>query len=258
MSRRTLYLLAPSMMLMLAFSMIHVAESVGVLSAHPRTGWIAAVAVDAGVAMLMWLVVEGDVRLARRWAVGGVALMAYMSAFANADAVLAVIAARPDASAVLVNLHRSAFWQIAQWLTFSLPIPAVVIVLAAVLHLDHAGEPETVAAPKRERRARAPRSEHDDWRTARARAAARWNEIDPAVVGALDGLATGALVMGSPTADADRLALVLAHVAAHPLATDVDITSATGVPRATVGRWRRRGLLDPPTAEHSLNGKVSG
>ena len=145
-------------------------------------------------------------------------------------------------------------------LAVSITLPVLVGVLAAVAHRDAVavGEPETLAAPKRERRARAPRSEHDDWRTARARAAARWNEIDPAVVGALDGLATGALVMGSPTADADRLALVLAHVAAHPLATDVDITSATGVPRATVGRWRRRGLLDPPTAEHSLNGKVSG
>lgn len=229
MNRRTLYLLAPSMMLMLAFSMIHVAESVGVLSAHPRTGWIAAVAVDAGVAMLMWLVVEGDVRLARRWAVGGIALMAYMSAFANADAVLAIIAARPDASAVLVNLHRSAFWQVAQWLTFSLPIPAVIIVLAAVLHLDHA--PVAEAEPAK-RRARTHKDEPAAWPVVPELGV--WTTYRPPAE-------------RTPTADADRLALVRAHVAAHGPCADVDIATATGVPRATVGRWRRQGLLAVPT-----------
>lgn len=257
MSRRTLYLLAPSMMLMLAFSMIHVAESVGVLSAHPRTGWIAAVAVDAGVAMLMWLVVEGDVRLARRWAVGGVALMAYMSAFANADAVLAVIAARPDASAVLVNLHRSAFWQIAQWLTFSLPIPAVVIVLAAVLHLDHAGEPETVAAPKRERRARVAKAEHGREQVL-AGIAASFEDLRAGRTFPIETLWDEIDVGRAPTADADRLALVLAHVAAHPLATDTDITAATGVARSTVGRWRRAGMLAPAAEHAARNGAHAG
>lgn len=242
MSRRAAVGLSVCMLLVLAYSMIHVSESVGMLSTDPRTGWLAAGAVDAGLAMLMWLIVEGEVRIARRWAVGGVALMAYMSMFANADAVLAVIVKQAGASAVLVAIHDSAFWQIVRWLTFSVPIPALVIVVAAVLHLDHA-ELVAVAAPKRERRARAGLREPAVW--PHDELLGEWTTVDP-------------IPPVLPTADAVRLAHVRAHVAAHPLATDTDVHGATGVPRSTVGRWRRAGMLTPAAAEHSLNGKVSG
>lgn len=240
MSRRALLMLAACMVLMLAFSMVHVAAAVGALSADPRTGWLAALALDAGVAMLMWLVVEGEVRSARRWAVRGIALMAYMSMFANADASLVVLAGRESTHPVLIALHGSAAWQVARWLTFSLPIPAVVLVLAAVLHLDH----EQASEDDYEDEA----DEREVERAWAAELARREHAHDGG-----DGSAQVRAMGGSrraharpPTASAsddERLAAARAHVTTHGFTTDADVSDATGVPRSTVGRWRRAGLL---------------
>lgn len=243
MSRRALLMLAACMVLMLAFSMVHVAAAVGALSADPRTGWLAALALDAGVAMLMWLVVEGEVRSARRWAVRGIALMAYMSMFANADASLVVLAGRESTHPVLIALHGSAAWQVARWLTFSLPIPAVVLVLAAVLHLDHEQVSEDDYEDEADEReverawaAELARREHAHDERMAALKYGRWVvPVEP----------TPARAPTASASDDERLAAARAHVTTHGFTTDADVSDATGVPRSTIGRWRRAGLLTP-------------
>lgn len=214
MSRRALPVLA-CLVLVLAASMTHVAAGFGSLELGERgrvVGWLAALGIDAGIAVLMWRLMEGE-RAGRRWAVAGIVLMSAVSAYANLDHALAVAAGDDLASSMLTAWHRSPWWQAARVLVLSVTLPALTVVLAAVAHSD------AVPAPLAPLPAGA--------RPARAARGAQSSARPPATV--LD----------------ERLALALAHLAAHPLDTDLAIADATGVPRSTIGRWRRAGLLTP-------------
>lgn len=239
----------------LAASMSHVAGAFGAYEradSWPYWGWLAAVGIDAAIALLVWRLIDGEQRGGDRWALAGVLLASAVSAQTNLAHALTVAVERGIGGRVLAAWASSTWWAVLGVLAVSITLPVLVGVLAAVAHGDArgVGEQETDTDAHAEHNAR----EVERAKAARERElAAEWARLD--LVGAK---LVSAAERGVPIPDADRLALVLAHVAAHPTATDVDITSATGVPRATVGRWRRRGLLDPPTVEHSLNGKVSG
>ena len=219
MTRRMLALAACWVLVNLA-SVTHTAWSFAQLE---RAGWwwlvgvVAAVGTDAGMAALTWLAMER--RREQRpfgWPVLGVLIAGGAVAYANVDHALGVV----GAWGVLT------WWVRSRVLVLSLVLPGLTVLMSALVEHEHAGG----------------RSEPEGTRVSDA--------VDLVLKLAREQMPTqdAAPTEDSPTpiADADRLALVLAHMAAHPGATDVDITSATGVPRATVGRWRRRGLLDAP------------
>lgn len=256
MSRRMLALAACWVLVNLA-SVTHTAWSFAQLE---RPGWwwlvgvVAAVGTDAGMAALTWLAMER--RREQRpfgWPVLGVLIAGGAVAYANVDHALGVV----GAWGVLT------WWVRSRVLVLSLVLPGLTVLMSALVEHEHAGEHGGEWEDEH--------AEHNTREVERARAAAEARErdvegwgYDRERVGEWERLErvsaklVSAAERGVPIADADRLALVLAHVAAHPRATDVDITSATGVPRATVGRWRRAGMLSEPPAQHSLNGKVSG
>lgn len=95
-------------------------------------------------------------------------------------------------------------------LVLSVTLPALTVVLAAVAHSDAAPTAPTVPAPApaRARRARAAR-----------------------------------VAPSTPAQPDERTLRARAHLAAHPYANDLAIAEATGIPRSTVGRWRRSGEL---------------
>ncbi|MCC6618754.1 MAG: hypothetical protein IT341_06910 [Chloroflexi bacterium] len=221
MSRRLPVLIC--LLLVLAASMTHVAAGFGSLEQGTRgaaVGWLAASGIDAGIAVLMWRLMAGNAA-GRRWAVAGIVLMSAVSAYANLDHALGVAAAEQLASTVLTAWHGSPWWQVARVLVLSVTLPALTIVLAAVAHSDAMPTaPTPVLAPAR--RARAARG---------ANANAQPLTVVPD----------------------ERLSLAVAHYVAHPLASDLAIADATDIPRSTVGRWRRAGLLDAPTKQEASN-----
>lgn len=236
--------LAACWVLVNAASMTHTAWSFAQLERPGRwwlVGVVAAVGTDAGMAALTWLAMER--RREQRpfgWPVLGVLIAGGAVAYANVDHALGVVG----------TWATLTWWVRSRVLVLSLVLPGLTVLMSALVEHEHAGGQEHAGGEE---------SNDGDWRADGARAAERWRQIDPAVVSALVGGGPGTRpAMPTPTADADRLALVLAHLAAHPRATDVDITNATGVARSTVGRWRRAGMLSAPMAELSLNGKVSG
>lgn len=204
-------------------------------------GLVAAVGTDAGMAALTWIAMER-----RRdggsliWPVVGVVLAGAAVAFANVDHALGV--AGPWAGL--------STWVQCRVIVLSLVLPALTVLMSALVEGEHASAHVPVKA-KRTRKAK-------DETTGTAEPevstdAPTTDEDEPAELPPIH-----AHNPPPPGVGDERVAAVLAHMAAHPGATDVSIEGATGVARSTVGRWRRRGLLDPPTVEHSLNGKVSG
>lgn len=211
------------LVLVLAASMTHVAAGFGSLergTAGSVVGWLAALGIDAGIAVLMWRLMEGSAG-GRRWAVLGIALMSAVSAYANLDHALGIAAAEQLASTALTTWHAAAGWQVARVLVLSVTLPALTVVLAAVAHSD-AAPAVPAPAPARARRARAART---------MPAAAR----QPA------------------SAPDERIERARAHLAAHPYANDLAIAEATGIPRSTVGRWRREGHLTDRTIKEDAH-----
>lgn len=205
-------------------------------------GLVAAVGTDAGMAALTWISMER-----RRdggsliWPVVGVVLAGAAVAFANVDHALGVAGA-------WATLTTWVKWRV---IVLSLVLPALTVLMSALVEGEHASAHVPVKA-KRTRRAK-------DTSTGAAEQAVSTDvpttdeDDEPAELPPIR--AHNPPPLGKSD---ERLAAVLDHVGAHPGATDVQVERDTGVPRATVGRWRRRGLLDPPTSEHSLNGEVSG
>lgn len=194
-------------------------------------GLVAAVGTDAGMAALTWIAMER-----RRdggsliWPVVGVVLAGAAVAFANVDHALGV--AGPWA-----GLSTWVKWRV---IVLSLVLPALTVLMSALVEGEHASAHVPVKA-KRTRKAKdastggaeqevstdAPTGDEDD------------EPAEPPPI--------RAHTPPPPSVGDERIAAVRAHMAAQPGATDVQVERDTGVPRATVGRWRRRGLLDPPT-----------
>ena len=219
MSRRMLALAACWVLVNLA-SVTHTAWSFAQLE---RPGWwwlvgvVAAVGTDAGMAALTWLAMER--RREQRpfgWAVLGVLIAGGAVAYANVDHALGVVGTWATLS----------WWVRSRVLVLSLILPSLTVLMSALVEHEHASghaEPEGTRV-----------SDAVDLVLKLAREQMPAQDVAPTA--------------GPPTpADADRLALVLDHVAAHGPSADVDIATATGVPRSTVGRWRRDGLLAVPT-----------
>ncbi|MEO8082542.1 MAG: hypothetical protein ABI780_01835 [Ardenticatenales bacterium] len=204
-------------------------------------GLVAAVGTDAGMAALTWIAMER-----RRdggslwWPVLGVVLAGAAVAFANVDHALGVAGA-------WATLTPWVKWRVV---VLSLVLPALTVLMSALVEGEHASAHVPVKT-KRTRKAKDETSAAVEPEVS-TRALASDEDDEPAELPPVRAHAPPQPGMGD-----ERIEAVRAHVAAHPDATDVQIDDATGVPRATVGRWRRRGLLDvssAPTIER--NGAV--
>ena len=199
------------MVLVLAASITHVASSFGSLEDGQVVGWLAALGIDAGVAVLMWRLMTGQTERPR-WSKSGIVLMALVSAWANLDHALTV-ATDNETVTILSTWHGSSFWLVGNVLMLSITLPVLTVILAAVIEGERADEqPAEELAPYR-----APLLvELSTERLGQPRERAR---------------------KGSPAVLTDDRAAVLTYASEHPGSTQKDIAEATGVPRSTVGRW---------------------
>lgn len=216
------------LVLILAASMSHVANAFGAYersTAWPFWGWLAAVGIDATIAVLMWRLMSGQRLGGDHWALAGVVLASVVSAQANLAHALAVAVERNIGVGVLAAWIDTAGWQVLSVLTVSVTLPVFVGILAAVAHgdarTDAGAYPATAAALA------------GDGTFYVHRTPAR-----------RQGKAAALAAAGrTPTANADRLALAVANVARHGMRPDAVIAADTGVPRSTIGYWRRSGQL---------------
>ena len=232
------------LVLILAASMSHVANAFGAYerpTAWPYWGWLAAVGIDAMIAVLMWRLMSGRRLGGDGWALAGVVLASTVSAQANLAHALAVAVERNIGVGILERWVESGFWQVAAVLTVSVTLPVFVGILAAVAHGDSRPSAKLPVPPM-------PTA---TWPTAEpapawaAFADANYSHRSPAKrQGKTRMLAVAA-------ADAARLAAVQENVRRFGLRPDAVIADATGVPRSTVGYWRRAGKL-PAGAESGL------
>ena len=198
--------------LVLAASITHVASSFGSLEDGQVVGWLAALGIDAGIAVLMWRLMTG--RTDRpRWSKAGVLLMALVSAWANLDHALSVAIGEDNVSGALSTWHGSPTWQVARVLMLSITLPVLTVILAAVVE----GEQTDEQADGERAPYRPPvLVEVTPRRLANPRERSR---------------------VGSQSVPTGDQAAVLAYAGEHPEATQREISDATGVPRSTVGRW---------------------
>lgn len=190
------------------------------------TGWwwviglVGALGTDAGMAVLTWEAMQrkrggGGWRM-MFWPVAGVLLAAAAVGFANVAHGFSIMGA----------WSTLTWWERVHVIGLGLVLPALTVLMSALVEAEHASAHTTTTTEPEVSTPEEP---------------AELPPIRPPNV-------------PLPTADDVRLAHVRAHVATHPLATDVDVYNATGVARSTVGRWRRAGLLDPlapPTIERN-------
>lgn len=237
MSRRMLAL-AACWVLVNAASITHSAWSFAQLE---RAGWwwvvgvVAAVGTDAGMAALTWLAMER--RREQRpfgWPVLGVLIAGGAVAYANVDHALGVVG----------TWATLTWWVRSRVLVLSLILPSLTVLMSALVEHEQAG----VGAADDEYEP-TPVQWMSTWPvpTPPAPAVVLTGEYEtyppiPVREGARDPL----------VADLDALTAARAHVAAHGFTTDAEVSEATGVPRSTVGRWRRAGMLtSAPTAERA-------
>lgn len=209
-----------SLALVLVASITHVAASFSVLEPGHVVGWIAAVAVDIGIASLIWRLVGGEPR-GRWWALAGVVIMAGVSAWANLDAALTVAAAGTGASSVLTAWHADAYWQVARVVILSVTLPALTVVLAAVAHSD--------AAPVKERK---PRTRKADAPAMPDPLPGMWTTYGPHVAHGADHAPHVPAVPPARPAVPDVLSIALAE----PWRTNADIARRAGVDASRVSR----------------------
>lgn len=155
--------------LILAASVSHVARGFGAFESGTAglvVGWGAALAIDAGIAVLMYRVVTG--RPGHRWAVAGILLMGAVSIYANLDHALTVAAAESLAPRSLIDWHASAGWQIARVVILSATLPVLTIILAAVAHSGAKGVAATPAPVVITAKVQGRDGESDQWRDVRA------------------------------------------------------------------------------------------
>ncbi len=234
MSRRLLAL-AVCWVLVNAASVTHSAWSFAQLE---RSGWwwlvgvVAAVGTDAGMAALTWLAMER--RREQRsfgWPVLGVLIAGGAVAYANVDHALGVVGAWPTLT----------WWVRSRVLVLSLVLPSLTVLMSALVEHEHASEDdyEDEADEREVERAWAAelaRREHAHDERMAALKYGRWVvPVEP----------TPARAPTASASDDERLAAARAHVTTHGFTTDADVSEATGVPRSTIGRWRRAGLLTP-------------
>lgn len=217
MSRRLLAL-AVCWVLVNAASVTHSAWSFAQLE---RSGWwwlvgvVAAVGTDAGMAALTWLAMER--RREQRpfgWPVLGVLIAGGAVAYANVDHALGVVGAWPTLT----------WWVRSRVLVLSLVLPSLTVLMSALVEHEHASDDRTD---------RLPTHREIQERVAMLKLTRSLAEVASPIVRAPT----------APANDDERLAAARAHVAAHGFTTDAVVSDATGVPRSTVGRWRRAGLL---------------
>lgn len=217
MSRRLLAL-AVCWVLVNAASVTHSAWSFAQLE---RSGWwwlvgvVAAVGTDAGMAALTWLAMER--RREQRpfgWPVLGVLIAGGAVAYANVDHALGVVGAWPTLT----------WWVRSRVLVLSLVLPSLTVLMSALVEHEHASDDRTD---------RLPTHREIQERVAMLKLTRSLAEAASPIVRAPT----------APASDDERLAAARAHVTTHGFTTDADVSDATGVPRSTVGRWRRAGLL---------------
>jgi len=136
--------------LVLAASITHVASAFGTLERGPVVGWLAALGIDAGIAVLMWRLMTGQAARPR-WTKAGILLMAGVSAWANLDHGLTVAVDAGSASAELAAWHGSLGWQAARVVVLSVTLPALTVILAAVAEVG--GAPTLAPPPPKGRKA---------------------------------------------------------------------------------------------------------